>query len=422
MMRGLIPKDRYMTDLSLRGPSFTPHRSPGRERGLLRRSQTALAPRNDVQHNPRGKVWALLLACLFLLTACGPADSPLTAPATELATTAAVIAATVPPTRVPADTSVPNARAFVEQPITTIPLAVGSAAGPNAEYSGMAWYGDWLILLPQYPSRFTGGSEGAVLALARSDLLALLDGGSTQPLVPRPVPFVAPGLASAVAGFEGYEAIAFRGDRAYLTIEASPPGGMRSYLVSGQCASDLSALHLDPETLVEIPMLTQSGNKSYESLLLADDQVLAIYEANGAALSPDPAAARFDVSLAPIGFLPFPAVEYRITDVTAPDGEGCFWAINYFFPGEPELKPVVDPLAQRYGRGSTHAEAEYVERLLEFELTESGIRLIDRPPLQLALLPDEARNWEGIARLDGRGFLLVTDKFPETILAFVPSP
>ena len=33
-----------------------------------------------------------------------------------------------------------------------------------------------------------------------------------------------------------------------------------------------------------------------------------------------------------------------------------------------------------------------------------------------------ARNWEGIARLEGRGFLLVTDQFPDTILAFVPYP
>jgi hypothetical protein len=350
-------------------------------------------------------------------------------------TTPTVTAATVLPTQVPTDTSAPTvlptdtpapaASMAEELPVTIIPLAslaAGPSADPAAEYSGLAWYGDWLVLLPQYPGRFTGGSDGAVLALAKSDLLAYLDGTSTEPLEPRPVPFVAPGLAAAVAGFEGYEAIAFHGDQAYLTIEASPPDGMRSYLVSGVCRPDLSELRLDVETLVEIPMLAQSSNKSYESLLLAGGQVLAIYEANGAGLSPDPAAARFDLSLLPAGSLPFPQVEYRITDVTALDEQDRFWAINYFFPGEPELKPVVDPLAARYGQGATHAQAEYVERLLEFQVTESGIQLVDRPPLQLALLPEEARNWEGIVRLKGRGFLLVTDKFPETILAFVPGP
>ena len=64
-----------------------------------------------------------------------------------------------------------------------------------------------------------------------------------------------------------------------------------------------------------------------------------------------------------------------------------------------------------------------VERLLAFQFTEDGIVLAPLAPIQLQLLPDdEARNWEGIARLDERGFLLVTDKFPETILAFVANP
>ncbi len=352
-------------------------------------------------------------------------------------TTPTVTVATVPPTQVPTalptdtpaptvlptDTPAPAASVAEELPITAIPLAslaAGPSAEPAAEYSGLAWYGDWLVLLPQYPGRFTGGSDGAVLALAKSDLLAYLDGTSTEPLEPRLVPFVAPGLAAAVDGFEGYEAIAFHGDQAFLTVEASPPGGMRSYLVSGVCGPDLSELRLEVETLVEIPMLTQSSNKSYESLLLVDGHVLAIYEANGAALSPDSVAAQFDLSLVAAGSLPFPQVEYRITDATALDDQDRFWAINYFFPGEPELKPAVDSLADQYGQGATHAQAEYVERLLEFQLTESGFRLVDRPPLQLVLLPDEARNWEGIVRLEGRGFLLVTDKFPETILAFVP--
>jgi hypothetical protein len=33
---------------------------------------------------------------------------------------------------------------------------------------------------------------------------------------------------------------------------------------------------------------------------------------------------------------------------------------------------------------------------------------------------DDTRNWEGLVRLDDYGFLLATDKYPRTILAFVP--
>ncbi|MEJ2211118.1 MAG: hypothetical protein P8129_19045 [Anaerolineae bacterium] len=413
---------------------------------MLRRSHTTLAPRNDgflhTEWRPApwetrndgvlrfGKTFALLLACLLFLSACGAA-----APATVLPTTAP----TAPPAEVPAATpssasaeavteapTRPTAKAPAEQAITVVPLAgsdAGPVAGPSAEYSGLAWYGDWLILLPQYPGRFDGGSDGALLALARADVLSFLDGASTAPLEARPVPFSAPGVAADVAGFEGYEALAFDGDRAYLTIEAAPPGGeMRAYLIAGDMAPDLAGLSLDPDSRVTIPMPVQSGNKSYESLLLAGDRVLALYEANGLALSPEPAAEAFHLDLAPAGSVPFPQVEYRVTDATALDAEGRFWAINYFFPGEPELKPVVDPLAQEYGQGPTHAQYEYVERLIELQYTASGIRLVERPPIQLALIAEDARNWEGLVRLDGRGFLLVTDKFPETILAFVPGP
>lgn len=44
------------------------------------------------------------------------------------------------------------------------------------------------------------------------------------------------------------------------------------------------------------------------------------------------------------------------------------------------------------------------------------------PPIQLQLIDGVSRNWEGLVRLDERGFLLITDEFPETILAFVAKP
>jgi len=52
-----------------------------------------------------------------------------------------------------------------------------------------------------------------------------------------------------------------------------------------------------------------------------------------------------------------------------------------------------------------------------------GISLTDTAPLQLALESDgESRNWEGIVRLDDLGFIIISDKFPKTILAFVQYP
>ena len=51
-----------------------------------------------------------------------------------------------------------------------------------------------------------------------------------------------------------------------------------------------------------------------------------------------------------------------------------------------------------------------------------GITFVDRAPVQLELPGEDARNWEGIVRLDDVGFLLVTDQYPQTILGFVPVP
>ncbi|MBV7336480.1 hypothetical protein KFU94_51275 [Chloroflexi bacterium TSY] len=114
----------------------------------------------------------------------------------------------------------------------------------------------------------------------------------------------------------------------------------------------------------------------------------------------------------------FPNIEYRTTDATALDADNRFWVINYYFPNEGVLLPDVDPIAELYGQGITHKQYDHVERLIELEYSESGIQLVERPPIQLELI-DAPRNWEGIVRLENRGFLIVTDKWPETILGFV---
>ncbi|HSR31602.1 MAG TPA: hypothetical protein VLY63_13635 [Anaerolineae bacterium] len=340
----------------------------------------------------------------------GPSPTPISLPPT------------VPITSTPEPTA--GASGPAEYPVTEIPLT-GPVAASRAEVSGMAWYGDYVILLPQYPD-FDGEGDGAVYALSKAELLAYLTGARPGPLEPIPVPFVAPGLAEQIDGYEGYEAIAFLGDRVFLTIEAETAVGMRAYLVSGAIAPDLSSLMLDTATLAEIPAQSPLKNQSDEALLVTGDRLVTIYEANGAEVNPEPVAHVFDMALAPAGTIPFPNIEYRITDATTLDREERFWAINYFFPGDTELLAENDPLAERYGQGPTHAQNVTVERLVEFQLSETGISLVDTPPIQLELsemlLGALGRNWEGLVRLDDLGFLLVTDLFPETILAFVPAP
>lgn len=307
-----------------------------------------------------------------------------------------------------------------EQPVTEIALA-GPASEARAEMSGLGWYNDHLILLPQYPERFADGDDGRLFALPKAEIEAVLEGRLDGPLTPQEIPLFAPGLSSTITNFEGFEAIAFVGDEVFLTIESAAGEPMMGYLIKGTIAPDLSEIRLDTATLAEIPPAANHSNMADETLIAAGERLLTVYEVNGTAYNEQPAVHRFDLSATPQGTQPFPAIEYRVTDATAPDEAGLFWALNIFWRGDARWNPVPDVLAARYGQGETHARVRRVERLVAFRVTESGVELVRQPPIQLelAFLP---RNWEGLARLDDAGFLVVADEVPRTILGFVPVP
>ena len=351
-------------------------------------------------------LWLTLLVGLWL-TACRPQPTPqLTSP---------------PPT--PAKVSVistPTVTSPPEQPVTVIPLQ-GPLAGSSAEISGLAWYGDHLILLPQYPERF----GGVLFTLPKADILAFLAGDLNGPLEPLPIPFSTSGLTDDIQGFEGFEALAMAQERIFLSIESRGKDGMMGYLVAGTVATDLSEIRLNPTLLMELRPPANLSNSSDEAMFCTPEGPVTLYEANGINVNSAPVARRFAAgTLAAQDDIPFPTIEYRITDATALDSHDRFWAINYFWPGDAaKLQPGPDALAQRYGQGPTHAISARVERLVEFQYSDAGITLVGTPPLQLQLLAgDDSRNWEGVVRLDERGFLLATDKYPDTLLGFVAYP
>lgn len=305
--------------------------------------------------------------------------------------------------------------------MVNIPIA-GPLAASEAEVSGLAWYGEQLILLPQYPQRMGGN----LFALSKGDILALLDGELDGPLLPRPIPLSGPDLSELVPGYDGLEALAFNGNQVFFTLEADRGEITGGYLMDGYIKPDLSGLVLDGTILAELPQQVPVHNHSDETLLVAGDSVITIFELNGADLNPAPMGRRFQVSLSAAGSLGFPHIPYRITDATAVDSAGRFWVINYFWPGERKIHAGArDPFWRRFGQGPSHAAGEAVERLIELRLDADAIRLTDTPPIQLQLRSDgESRNWEGLVRLDDRGFLIISDEYPlpVTLLGFVPYP
>ncbi len=306
----------------------------------------------------------------------------------------------------------------LEFPVIDIPLS-GPVSESDAELSGLAWYGEHLILLPQYPERL----DNQLFALPKQEIITFLAGESNEPLTPLAIPFDTSALVNEISRFEGFEAIGFSGDQIIVTIEARSMFSMAGYLAKGEIRPDLSAAWLDSTTIGEISPQSNLSNASDETLVIAGDRVMTIYEANGQNLNPRPQAHQFDLSsadLTPLDRINFPTIEYRVTDATALDADNRFWVSNYLFPDSvSKIKPAPDALFSAYGVGETHAKTPTVERLIELQYTETGIELVNQAPIQLEL-GENSRNWEGIVRLPEQGFLLVTDKFPATMLSFVP--
>jgi hypothetical protein len=287
--------------------------------------------------------------------------------------------------------------------VINIPLTRPAASGDN-EFSGLAWYGETLVLLPQFP-------DGFLYTLDKATILATI--GINQLTEPATIAFRVNGELD-IPGFQGYEAIAFYEDTVYLTIESSSGGRMHSHLITGTVSA--TGIEIDVNTLVEIPQPVSVGNKADESIIMVDAQPMTLLEWNGAP-NTNPVAHLFAPESDTFTAIPFPLIPYRVTDATTMDEQGRFWVINYLSPVDGSRRDT--GLLEQLNYRGTHRLYGHIERLLELQLVDGEIVVLDDVPLYLQLA-DDARNWEGIVRLDERGFLLITDSYPKTILAFVP--
>jgi hypothetical protein len=189
--------------------------------------------------------------------------------------------------------------------IKEIELA-GPVAAPGAELSGLAWYDDNLVLLPQYPDRFASTTYGALFYIPKTEILTAIDADTDSPLTPQSIDLHVADLSGSIPGFEGFESIVFVEQVVYMTIEASDTS-MRGYIIFGTISADLSGIFLDTSTLQEIPLGGSVPNAADESITYAGGKLLALYEANGANISQTPVAHVFTANLeseTPISFLP----------------------------------------------------------------------------------------------------------------------
>lgn len=330
-----------------------------------------------------------------------------------------------------------------ETAVQFIELA-GPAAERDAEISSLTWAGDTLLLITENPFIYAEeGEAGRFYALSREAIADYLAADDPAPLEPYPVPLSGPDIQNTVGGyavsFDGFEAAAvtdisfFTNDMIFLTIEADTVNPadetMRSYVISGMIqysGDNIQEIHLNLQDFIEIPRQTDFNNMAYESLAVLGDSLVAIYEANTSVVNPDAVAYEIDLATGELSTTPLANIPYRLTDMTSIDEDGVFWTVNYFFPGEQFLNVEVDPIFEQYGIGESHTQFDAVERLVAYQYSEDGITFADIEPIQLLMTEESnGRNWEGIARWtseDNPGFLIVTDRFPVTLLGYVPAP
>ena len=276
------------------------------------------------------------------------------------------------------------------------------------------------MLLPQYPYHHKNIGAGYLFSISKEQIYNYLNSVTKNPIEPELIELVADGMEKFNEWGSGYEAIAFCHDTVYCVLELMDFSETDAYLVKGIMDSVKKIIILDSSTLIKIPSGINLPNLSFETII-GNNKVIVIAESNGSNIEHKPSAVVFDKNLNYVGLLLFPNIEYRITDATSLDENNRFWAINYFYPGEySELDPAPDSLVIRFGVGRSHLNSPVVERLLEFSLGKNGIRKTNTPPVYLPVKPGgDGRNWEGIARFEKEGFLVVTDRFPGSLLGYV---
>ena len=289
----------------------------------------------------------------------------------------------------------------------------GLITDKKQEISGMDWYQDRLFLLPE-------NMGGFLFSISKGEILNAIKGDKELPITPKKTRLKTPNYSSLIKGFDGFEAIAFKGNKIYITIEAEHDGVMVSYLVWGKIDSKSLEVSINEKNLQPIKTPIQLNNISFESIIINDKDIIMIYEANGSNLRKNPTQTVFSHKSNNTSQINFPNIEYRITDATKMDKKGRFWAINYFWPGDKKLlNPGKDNVLNRVEQGSSHFKSNQIERLVEFQLNTSEISISDTKPIQLFLESDASRNWEAVARLDDKGLLIATDKHPKMILGYV---
>ncbi len=299
---------------------------------------------------------------------------------------------------------------------------------PDSEMSALTWCQDELLIVPQYPD-FLADAAPALYTLNKADVLAsvtelsknseLSNAASSAALKIKKVPLEGNELLELIDGYEGIEAAVCSGQELILAIETNQLGPQEAtVLVGAQYTGDRVVIESVGASLLSPTKLSNKGN---EALVQTHQGLLSLHEVNDSRLLNYRESAYFLPSYEDTeAFVSVADIPYRVTDATVIDSKNRFWVINYQYQRDTKLVIENDVIWKKHGIGRSHRAKKQVERLVELQFDGDSVTLTDTPPIQLQLEGTNGHNWEGIARLDELGFLIVTDKHPRSLLGFVP--
>lgn len=284
---------------------------------------------------------------------------------------------------------------------------------PKREYSALAWYkSDTLFLVAQmdYDTVYTLEHNAVAGAIAGKPMLpkagrVSIDGND---------------VLRDIEGMEGFEALAFIGNRVFFAAEASrkleeAPDAkgnwyeMFAWIISGVYDADARTIKLLDKQ--PVPLSHQVDNLAIEAMFVHDGNLVLMEECNSACHGMTAKAHVFSPKLEALPSVNMNAFDHRITDASA-ERHGKFWVINFFLPLDWRTPPCVATETAPY------------EHLLEMETAPDGSLVkTSREGINLRsglAYAEDARNWEGIARMGNDGLLVITDYFPGTVLKYVP--
>jgi len=284
----------------------------------------------------------------------------------------------------------------------------GDLSQSEIEASSLAWYNDNLIILPQFPHKWDSQYDGAVYFIPKEKIENYISGKDKNAIIAEKIHFSAKGLDKiGKSNGSGYEAITFVNDTVYVSIESINSNSPSSYIVMGKIDFDKKILVLDTNYMFEIKSQTNIHNMGEETIFSANNSIYSIHEANGINANKSPFCTKLDKNLNSVEKISMPQIDFRITDATNIDSMGIFYVINYYYPGEAKKpKPNITD------------KKKAIEQILELQLIGNKIVKTDKNPLIISNQVDEnGHNWEGIVKFNS-GFLLISDMFPKTILAY----